>query len=902
MKNYLYLLGFALAQICSAQNSEMQQLFSHFKAAAQFDYQYPREKVYLHLDNNAYFEDETIWFKAYVMRASTLQPTTLSGVLYVELLKDDGSLMERKLLRVDSLGQSHGEFKLDLPVKSGFYEIRAYTREMVNWGKEACFSRVVPVFEKPTSKRNKAMAIEDINSNALNIPFPSDDKRNSHLHEEAAQQTLLQFFPESGNRVAGTIQRIAFQLTDGRGAYLTDSIRICRPDGTLLTTAECEHLGMGSFLLPADFGDGGYAEVKGKRFSLPAIQKEQQYALQTVPEENGVTVYVSPAPNAEPELLGLVIHCRDKMCYLDTLTLHHEALGLFIPDKVLHGGVNRIELINKDGRSLCRRMIWKAVPERALQLDIRQNRQKYSAFSPVALDMTLKDPQGKPVAATFSLSVRDDAAELVRANTPSTGADLLLSSELKGYIHEPDFYFEKNDAAHQRALDLLLMVQGWSANTFETLCGQTPFQLQQPIEEHLTLNGYAYEYSDRLKPYPNLGLKVKMYSRAGGALEAETVTDAQGKFAFVSNVDYVGDWIAQITTQDEKGQNKWSRIAFDRWFSPETRPLHYMETLLEPPTPRQYESGADAAKELFAWKDTLTNEKSVLLGTAVIKGKKKYKGFTGNRFTYNGGEEAGMRQSDEFYNIETEVERYKDKGYIPGSIQSFLGVLSRDFSHEYDPEASDTFIEEENERIAYSEPAANNAGKDFTGINGAANDHTAETGHITYRGDDIRTFINNGAGPVYAAEVGELKAEEVKSVAVVKGEARIGHITDHQFDINVGIGKDQTKGQKSANDCYRSLFIYELPDAYLFRTKKGVEKRRIWGYAAPAKFYQPNYAQTDLPSAKDVRRTLYWNPSVKTDANGKASAVFFTNCREEVQLRISARGVTSDGRMVNAEK
>ena len=136
-------------------------------------------------------------------------------------------------------------------------------------------------------------------------------------------------------------------------------------------------------------------------------------------------------------------------------------------------------------------------------------------------------------------------------------------------------------------------------------------------------------------------------------------------------------------------------------------------------------------------------------------------------------------------------------------------------------------------------------------------------------------------------------AEEVKSVAVVKGAARIGRITT--FDENNNFSQLASTGD-------RALFIYELPDAYLYRTKKGVEKRRIWGYAQPTKFYHPSYRGIDMPTSKDVRRTLYWNPEVKTDAEGKASAVFFTNCRDEVQIRISARGITPDGRMVDAEK
>ena len=892
IRRNIFLFFLLICQMAGAQNTDMDHLFGYFKNAAKFDYQFPREKVYLHLDNNAYFEDETIWFKAYVVRASSLQPSTLSRVLYVELLKDDGSLIERKLFRIDSLGQADGSFKLELPIKSGFHEIRAYTREMVNWGEEACFSRVIPVFQKHTKQRKKAMKLEDINSDALDIIYPEDDKRNAHLQPSEAKKMQLHFFPEGGNRTAGVPQRIAYQLTDGRGARLTDTLQIFRPNGTLLTTTECEHEGMGTFNLPADFGNGGYVTVRNTRFDLPDIEPLQKYAIQTVSEEDGVTVYVSPAPSAEPELLGLAIHCRDKMCYLDTLTLNQEPLGLFVPYSALHGGVNHLELINTKGESLCRRLIWKKSPERKLNLKIRQNRQVYPAFSPVALEMDLKDENGTPVSTTFSLSVRDDDGELIRNNTASTYADMLLSSELKGYIHQPDFYFEKEDAAHLRALDLLLMVQGWSANTFETLCGQTPFQFQQPIEENLTLNGFAYKFNNKKEPYPNLDLKIKMYSRSGASLEGEAVTDQEGAFAFVSNVDYVGDWIAQINTNDPSGKKEWSCIAFDRWFSPELRPLDFMETQLEAPLPRLYAEGDQQQEDLFTWKDTISDE-STLLGTAVIKGKKKYKGFTGNRYTYNGGENAGMRNGDEFYNIEVELERYKDKGMAPTTLEAFLGMLSDDFLQNDNVEASDNFLEQGATETAENKSNINvgivNNGNERE-LNGKPNDHTDDGAYITYKGEPIQVFVNNAPSNGL-----KLKPEEIKSVAVVHNASRIRHmVSNNDFDLN------QKNKDMPVND--HALFIYELPDAYLFRTKKGVEKRRIWGYAPITKFYNPNYRETDLPSDKDIRRTLYWNPSVTTDKDGKTSVIFFTNCREEVEIRISARGVTPDGRMLDAEK
>ena len=48
-----------------------------------------QEKVYIHTDNQCYFVGDTLWYKAYVVRADDLKPTNLSRVLYVELLSPD---------------------------------------------------------------------------------------------------------------------------------------------------------------------------------------------------------------------------------------------------------------------------------------------------------------------------------------------------------------------------------------------------------------------------------------------------------------------------------------------------------------------------------------------------------------------------------------------------------------------------------------------------------------------------------------------------------------------------------------------------------------------------------------------------------------------------------------------
>lgn len=139
----------SLVSALSAHTSEAAQ---HILKAAQWNRLYPQEKVYLHLDNTAYFLGETIWMKAYVTRSDTENRSNISRVLYVELISPRGFVIERRKLQVTD-GLAWGDIKLTKRMlKSGYYEIRAYTRYMTNWGNSNFFSRVIPVFDKPRTE------------------------------------------------------------------------------------------------------------------------------------------------------------------------------------------------------------------------------------------------------------------------------------------------------------------------------------------------------------------------------------------------------------------------------------------------------------------------------------------------------------------------------------------------------------------------------------------------------------------------------------------------------------------------------------------------------------------------------------------------------------------------------
>lgn len=106
-----------------------------------------QERVYLHFDQSGYFLEETMWFKAYVVDVQSRALTKKSEVLYVELLSPEGYVVESMKYKLKD-GMCDGHIKLHRTIHSGFYEVRAYTRYMLNFGTDNYYTRVFPVYDE----------------------------------------------------------------------------------------------------------------------------------------------------------------------------------------------------------------------------------------------------------------------------------------------------------------------------------------------------------------------------------------------------------------------------------------------------------------------------------------------------------------------------------------------------------------------------------------------------------------------------------------------------------------------------------------------------------------------------------------------------------------------------------
>ena len=214
-----------MMSLASALPAQTTEAAGHILKAAQWNRLYPQEKVYLHLDNTAYFLGETIWMKAYVTRSDTENRSNISRVLYVELISPRGFVMERRKLQVTD-GLAWGDIKLTKRIlKAGYYEIRAYTRYMTNWGKRNFFSRVFPVFDKPRTEGDYSrMSLEP-----YDVTRQPDERRASAPESENVDRDI---------RVTELPDSVCFEADKGCGWALLHGSNIIAGN----TIREGEHV------------------------------------------------------------------------------------------------------------------------------------------------------------------------------------------------------------------------------------------------------------------------------------------------------------------------------------------------------------------------------------------------------------------------------------------------------------------------------------------------------------------------------------------------------------------------------------------------------------------------------------------------------------------------------------
>ena len=96
--------------------------------------------------------------------------------------------------------------------------------------------------------------------------------------------------------------------------------------------------------------------------------------------------------------------------------------------------------------------------------------------------------------------------------------------------------------------------------------------------------------------------------------------------------------------------------------------------------------------------------------------------------------------------------------------------------------------------------------------------------------------------------------------------------------------------------------IKKLDESQIKERPYGLETYRPLGYQEPAEFYSPKYPKEfdNTSDGSDFRNTVYWNPVVDFDSEGKAFVEFFANDIEKTSYTIKIEGIADNGRLIQA--
>ncbi|MBR1666928.1 MAG: hypothetical protein IJ693_01470 [Bacteroidaceae bacterium] len=881
----LFVPGQTRAQTQPAQGTDdYSNIVQYIQKVMNFNVSIPQEKVYMHFDNTGYFENETMWFKAYVTRTDKQRATDLSQVLYVELLNPSGDVVKTQKLHIDEKGQAYGDMKLDTLFGTGFYEVRAYTRYMTNWGVNAVFSRVFPVFKAPKEEGDfrdltlstKLYKQRDPNNRDLQDSLYTKAVGEGVYTSELAKTISAQFYPEGGDLLVGKKCRVAMLAVNDNGRPYQGKGTIVNAAGQVVSSVETDSLGRGLFTVTPD-GSAltlKMANMQGKeqKFPLPNAKTEGCALTMDVIGET-ILATLQCSPKACDRLLGYAIMNNGNILFCDTLT-GSPLIELELNRATMKEGVNQFTLFNSHGQILADRLFF-ICPERTPSDSIffKSNTPFLKPCGKVDLDVqTLPN-------TTFSFSAID-AGTMTNGKQGNLKTWMLLSSEVRGYIHNVEYYFEADDEEHRRAADMLMLTQGWRRYDWNLMSGTTTFEKPQPIEDQFYMFGKLEPYRKR-NEVSEVSLQAYLFNESGQSLSGSTTTDSLGNYAFaLPFLD--GEWKMQIFTKvDDK--RKTFRVGIDRQFSPKPRYITPVEASVMPPLlPNMFviKPGDPEPEEEFI----PITQKNHLLENVTVKAKRRY--FTNDDWTYQ-NENFASQYATLFYDIDRERDNLLDLGEDEPTLFQFLCRKNALFNN---PEGKDLPSPSELDGSEYA----------------------MWKGKMSYANRPIKWIVDNGetqmlldtayAGSV-ASILGISKNDPDLFIEWVTNEGKyamasseVGSIGDPFFPLWMEEVKSLyivPESPKETQGCVR-IYLY-THKKYSTASNKGLRRTYFQGFNTPSTFQMEDY--NVIPPMADFRRTIYWAPNVTTDAQGKAHVTFFNNSTC-TGMYISAEGMNDEGKCV----
>jgi len=402
----------------------------------------PSELIYIQTSKGIYETGEDLWFKAYQLDAQTMELSDKSKTLYLQMRNSGDSVVWQEKYPIEK-GVVSGHVYVDNKLLEGDYYLEGYTKD--SFYKNDIIGKI---------SARKIRVVKNVYHSTRGVETQTD--------------SIFRFdvFPEGGNLVRGIKSKLAFKATDTKGMPVSIKGMIYQDDKPI-DTIQSMHDGMGFATFVPLQGKNYKIELdNGKCYPLPDIQQEG-IVLRLIGHDkeqlNFVVTQSKNLPTREIFLMGQMremIGCIAKGLLKDSLKIN-------IPlDNFPYQGIVEFTLFNGSMHPVAERLVY-VHQENQLHIMAVPEKKNFITRKKANIKIRVTDKEGNPVKTNLGISVFDQAY-----NNLSDPLNILaycnLSSQIRGKIYNPIYYFDEKNNNRMEALDLLLLTQGWRRYVWNT--------------------------------------------------------------------------------------------------------------------------------------------------------------------------------------------------------------------------------------------------------------------------------------------------------------------------------------------------------------------------------------------------------------------------------------------------
>jgi len=455
MKKQTLLLLFTIGTLFSVQAQSIEAALEKYNSV------FPQEKIYIHFDNNAYLPGAFIGYKAYLMNGP--EPSKLNRNFYTDWHDEDGRLIAHHVSPI-ALSSAYGSFEVPKNYKGQYIYVTAYTQWMLNFDTAFLFKKKLTVLQAN--------------------PQPVRITKTIDHHS-------LQLLPEGGNLVVGLEGLVAFKATDKNGKPIAVNGRIVNTSNEEVAVFTSVHDGMGKFGIKPVAGEIYTAiwtapDGTVQKTNLPAALSEG-ISMQLRGTSINRYLEVERTVNQPPALrkLSILLTVNQQVVMRGVINLEkQEKLVTKIPVHNLPSGTATLTILTANNQPICERLFFIDNEEYRSGVEVNTDTIGLEKRAKNSYEIILPDT----IPANISLSITND-------DVPDDSSDhiisaLLLSSDIKGYIHNPAYYFSSADDSAKYFLDLVMLTNGWRKFRWDKVLDTTSWSIKYPLDTaYLSLSG-----------------------------------------------------------------------------------------------------------------------------------------------------------------------------------------------------------------------------------------------------------------------------------------------------------------------------------------------------------------------------------------------------------------------------